>query len=398
MILSSENYNGNYFTINVPNLIENPFDDYIIKSLKRPVISYGAEDIDNESIFFTSNVRVEFRCNNASLFPVLYDPSVSITVFENNSFVFTGNIDVEDINYTRINKTFKLTFTDASKTLKTKPYTLLPSYIGNNTITFVQDIISVILNTIDYTLEVRGADSLKLKTNATFLGVPFYANFTQFGTYPSYFFDGTYKTLWDALKGILDSFGLLGYFAGNKFILQPRFYSDIIILTDADISEKTEQSIIGGYDYVECSIRVGTVGQRVIYNYDHRINTTEDPKKKITYYFEVPGGSHPIYNSQTSFNNLYGYVPEYVAGIGNAYWSNLPDSISINGGSEYACWKAVSLTIDNIIKNNRLKIKTDIFKIPISLFDTIQIDGRNYKIITTKREIGIAKTSIMGLG
>ena len=393
---TSENINGDYVQIVIPEMPPNPFSDDVIVSTKRVSISYGADNIDNESIFFPSNVKVEFHTTE-NILDYLYDPNVNIYVYQSGDLIFFGYLDVEDINYSIAKNIYKLTFIDKSKALKSIPYDTIEWGGLYNQIVYIEEILSRITNEIDYDIELLGANTIKAVTD-TYEGANLYeAPFQYFGTYPSYFFDGTYETLWDVLVAILSSFGLVGYFYADKFRVQPRFYGESTTIGLDEQTPNTEVKFIGGYDFIECDIRTGSVGTRVTYNYDYRDDPSKDPLKKITYKYEVPGGEHPPAGSLVSFTNLYAYVPEYIAGLGNGHWCTIVNGVKINGATAQSCWRAVSSNVAMKVKLKRKKIRVTIFNTNFYLFDNITVLGIRYKIINLKNDIGMGKSVITGL-
>lgn len=396
MIITSE-YNTVYFSLDIPNLSSMPFGEtLIIKQIKDIDLSFGADNIDNESIFFPSSLKLEFWTNHPSILLALYDSNVKITVYEDDQVVFIGYIDIEDINFDQQDNTYRLTFVDKSEKLKKIDYNYLSQFVGNPYVEYITTLINEIVSVVGSTVNYYGIDNLQGKT-AFYDGVDYYVcSYLKFGTFPEYFFGGIYKTLWDVLKAILDSFGLIGYFSGGSFNVYPRFFSDPI-LADNYLLNKREITIIGNYDYIVASIRVDNLSGAVEKIYDHRILVNKDPVKPVTYKFEVAGGNHPIYNNQISFTNLYGYVDEYIAGLGNGHWSLINNGVQVNGGGFYPCWEAIARAINEIISLPRLKISTEIYSLDIKLFDTVQIGGKNYKVINTKRKLGRGLISIVGL-
>ncbi len=394
MILTSENINGDYYTINIPTY-SNPFA-FDLVSRRRISITWGADNIDNESAFFPSNAKVEFFTLD-NLLPYLYDKTVSINVYENSLLKFSGLIDIEDINFTFSQNIYKLTFVDRASQLKLLNYSDVEWGGQYDEIVYVEEMLSAILSQIGYTIELVGTNSIQAVTDYTFGESLYIAPFHYFGTHPEYFFDGTYPTLWDILVNILSSFGLIGFFYGTKFIIQPRFFGDTTTITPAKLAQYPEVTFVSEYDYIEYSIRTGSVGIRVTNIIDNRIDPTKDPLKRITYNFEVPGGEHPPAGSIVSFTNLYAYVPEYVAGLGNGYWSTIINGVKINGSSPLSCWRAVANNVTSVISNVRRKLKANIFDTSFKLFDNVTVFGVRYKIISLKQDIGAEKTSITGL-
>ncbi|GAB4130511.1 MAG: hypothetical protein Fur0015_04400 [Ignavibacteriales bacterium] len=396
MIITSE-YNTVYFSLDIPNLSSMPFGEtLIIKQIKKIDLSFGADNIDNESIFFPSSLKLEFWTNHPSMLLALYDSNVKITVYENDQVVFIGYIDIEDINFDRQDNTYRLTFIDKSEKLKKIDYSYLGQFIGNQNVDYVTTLIDAIASVVDSTVNYYGIDNLQGKT-AFYDGVDYYVcSYLKFGTSPEYFFQGLYATLWDVLKAILDSFGLIGYFSGGTFNVYPRFFSSPI-LVDNNLLRNQEITVIANYDYIIAQIRIDNLSGAVEKIYDHRVLVNKDPVKPVTYKFEVAGGDHPTYNNQISFTNLYGYVDEYIAGLGNGHWSLINNGVRVNGGSFYPCWEAVARAIRDIITLPRLKVRAELYGLDIKLFDTIQIAGKNYKVINTKRSLGTNKISIIGL-
>ncbi len=389
---TGENINGDYYQIVIPEMSPNPFSDDILTSTKRISISYGADNIDNESIFFPSNVKVEFHTKE-NILEYLYDPNISIAVYQNGNLRFIGLLDVEDINYSISKNIYKLTFIDKSKALKTIAFDTIEWGGTYNNVVYIEEMLNRIVGEIGYGIELSGTNSVKAVDDV----YDYEAPFQNFGTYPSYFFDGSYETLWDVLVAILSSFGLVGYFYADKFRVQPRFYGESSVVDLELHTTSTEIQYIGGYDYIECDIRTGT-GTRATFSYDYRDDPTKEPKKKITYKYEVPGGEHPQVGSLVSFTNLYVFVPAYVAGLGNEGFQVSTNGVKINGSSAaQSCWRAVSNSIATKIRMKRKKIRATIFSTNYFLFDNITVLGVRYKIISLKIEMGLAKSVITGL-
>jgi len=380
-----------YFEITIPDETTN---ESIVDILGKMQLSIGADNYDNESVFYPSNIKIEFH-TKTNLIHKLFNSEISINVFEDNNLVFVGYLDIEDINFEPHKNIYKLAFYDNSK-LKEMEYAEGSSFLYTNSIRTIPVLINGILSSIGRTVETKyptiitGITEDILQDNSNYI-----ATWDRFGTFSLNFFDGKYQTLWDCLKAILDSLGLISYFSANKLYVTPGFFFHEIInieSSDYDIS-KTEISLVGGYDYVEILYRNDYYPDGIGIVFDHRKVPQKDPLKKITYNLGFPEVQDPSSNNpgDTVFDL-------YALGFDNLTWHDfLPNAISINGELPEEYYLAVGKAIDQLIGKTRRKIKTTIFKTDLALFDNIQIDGVKYKIINIKKDLGTPKITVTGL-
>ncbi len=392
--ITSDN-NGYYFSIYLPTGIA-PSSTPVVKFLERPALSYGTANIDNESLFFPGAVKVKFYSDYDNLFDYLYNSDTTLFLYENNTLIFKGKIDAEEIGYIPSQNIYELTFVDLSQQLKTKSYDVISEYVGYYTKTNILDIIRRILLEISVTLgTIKGAECLTVESSYNSGNGYVERDFSAMGTDPAYFFDGTYKTLWDVLEAILSSFGFLGFFIGDKFELRFRFDNSSSIVTAEKLKHDYEIGWVGAYDYLTASIRSGGTSRenKII---DHRAVTSKPPIKDIVYNYEVPAGSLPGGNN---FNNLYVYLPAYIVGIGyEGFYGTRDNTVDINGsGIKKSLWQQLLDKVDARISVKRRRLKAHIFDDTIALFDVLQVDGHNYVITEISRELGKKITKVTGI-
>lgn len=404
MIIQSEVFDGNYYTINIPELTQ-PIE---IRSIKRPQLSYGADNIDNESIFFPSNIKIEFYCL-FNLLPFLCHKDITIKIFENNIVLFSGYLDIEDINYSPLKNIYSLRFIDQIDKLKRLAYNQSVGYTPtNNNTTQINDLLLEALGVLDYVQLIIKNEYIMSGEVKNYYpdGSSYIAPISQFFAHRLNFYDGRYDTIWAVIKGILDSFCLLGYFMAGKFVVTSRFAdtSDYIIAeTEYDLS-KTEYEMISKYDAV-------SINWRKYYNDTEYIPSGWDftsgfndgtEKKKTTYNFAVPELPNPNYNPDyeiTGWGDPYDTLFAVYAIAPNGTLNYVGHTIMINNPSEESGYNMVcGINLQNKLTRFRKKIKTTVFK-EVSLFDNICLgnDPTVYKITSIKKEIGTLKFDITAI-
>jgi hypothetical protein len=402
MTISSEIFDGNYFTISIPDLTE----DILIRSIRRPQLSYGADNIDNESIFFPSNVKIEFFCLY-NLLPLLCNKDITISIFENNTLVFKGYLDVEDINYSPLKNIYSLRFIDQSDKLKRLKYNQSVGYTSQNWTKKLDDLFLEALGVLDYVqLIFKNEYAIKGEvTNYYPGGSSYLAPFSQFCTSRLNFYDSRYDNLWDVIKGILDSFCLLGYFSAGKFIVTPRFADNVnYIVTEPEYDlSNTEYEMISKYDAVSIKWReyfgngtYGDAGMDFYYGVDDGTK-----KNNFTYNFAIPELPNPNYNpdyATTGWGDPYDTLYEVYAMAPNNGLYYVGHKIIIGNNQPERHMFACGLALKDKLTRFRKKVKTTVFR-EVSLFDNICLgtDPTVYKITSIKKEIGTLKFDITAI-
>ncbi len=391
--LISDN-NDYYFEIYLPSGSSAQHHTYF---LERPSLEYKTGG-DNESIFFPGSLKLKFFSDYPGLFDKLYEDGVILTLYENNQAIFKGEIDIEEISYNPNSQEYEITVIDFSQKFKEMPYDTISEYVGNTNITLITDILSRILSELGISLATPiGMNALTAESEyyEPISGSFLVKDFNSFGSYPSYFFDGYYKSLLDVLEGIASSFGFIGVFKGSQFEIRFRFSSSPTTIGKEKISYDIEMTKISAYDYLVASVRDGSSIGRLESVKDLRTIHNVDPKKQITYNYEIPAGTLPNGNG---FNNLYVFLSDYEVGLGNGGWYNTHmDAVDINSsGNKAALWKKIFDAAADRIGKSRTKITAEIFD-KIGLYETITFNSVNYIVTEASREIGKSKTKITAL-
>jgi hypothetical protein len=385
ILRSDENYYR--FEITIPN--NTFYDDFVdVRFLDKPEISYNADYFDNESLFFPSNLKVKFFSDYNNLFNYFNNPQVRVDFYENNQLIFWGYLDIEETIYVPTTNEYTLTFIDYSKEISNKPFLQFGQYVNNNNPVLLTDIITTLISPCTVVLRFN-ANYITFESSFydSFSGNYYKGGFDKFGTFPSYFFDGTYKTAFDIIKNMLFSLGLLGFFEGNKLVIKPRFSFSNPLVCDELVDAEIENQIVKSYDYIIADVRTSTPGQRQQKIYDYRINILEEPKKQITHKFEIVGGTEP--DGNLSFNNLFIYVPAYITGLGNdAFYIGRMNTFQLNSGIPGSVWGIIADTTANRLSQTRLKISGNMFHSDTHLFDIINYRNHNYIITSVRRKVG----------
>ena len=402
MIISSEIFNGNYYTLNIPELTQS----IEIRSIKRPQLSYGADNIDNESIFFPSNVKIDFFCL-FNLLPYLCHKDITVNIFENDLLIFKGYLDVEDINYSPLKNIYSLRFIDQSDKLKRLNYDQSVGYTSNNWTKKIDDLLLEALGVLDYVqLIFKNEFTIKGEVKNYYPdGTSYFAPISQFCTSRLNFFDSRYGTLWEVIKGILDSFCLLGYFFADKFIVTPRFADTvnyIISNSEYDLS-KTEYEMISKYDAVSIKWREyfnnGTYLEQGM-DFNNSVNDGTE-KKKYTYNFAIPELPNPNYNPDyetTGWGDPYDTLFEIYATTPNNGLYYIGHNIIIGNNQPERHMVTCGINLQNKLGRFRKKVKTTVFR-EVSLFDNVCLgeDLTVFKITSIRKEIGSQKYEITGI-
>lgn len=385
--LISDN-NNYYFQINIPNLS----GDHNVRFISKPEISYNTDNVDNESIFFPSTLKIEFHSDIENLYDYLNDENISIDLYDIFNKIFQGKIDIEETDCDKIFNTYALKFTDRSKELKNKKYDEFSYFVGNENPVLLSVIIQNLTTSVGsipiYSFPINYMD---MRTLYSYNGEPFRGVFSQLGiSKAKYFFDGTYETAFDILKSLLLSLGLIGYFYGDDFIIKSRFSPWIKTLEPSDVGN-VEISFTEKYDKFTADVRVGETTRDQRY-YIFQDNFWKPPLKPIEQKFELCGGE--TFSGGPSFNNVMVLVPYYVTGGSDEWVYGIGNSFRINGGSEKATWRAVAdLTADRICKK-RQKLKLNCYNYNIEPFDVVFYDNKYYIVSELNREVLSLKSEI----
>lgn len=390
VFLSSDN-NGYYFLLYLPTGSPSE-NENVLRFTERPSLRYGGDNIESEVLFFPGNVKVEFYSDFPGLFDLLYDDGVILLLYEDGDLVFTGYLDTDEVMYVPDTGEYSLVFIDRSKRLKDIPYTAIGSYIGNNTSTYVTEIIDTILQQAGISLGgIYGSGGLTVESTYYLNGEYVERDFLAMATFPSYFFGGYYKSLWDILFALIRSFGFIGYFRGNVFKM--RFMWDSTppaVISNAGYGYEAEW--VSRYDVLTASVRTGS-GSRESYVINHIAVANGEPNKEASFDYEVPAGTLP--GGSTSFVNLLVYLPAYIVGLGNeGFYYARGDTAEINGGgAKQALWRKIFEGINARIGVKRKRVKAEIFR-KVEMAEVISFYGEDYIVTETRRKLGESLTKI----
>ncbi len=352
----------------------NPYTTLIAE---KPEIKYGADDIDNESIFFPGTLKIQLYSNYPNMLDYLHDPNCSISLYENDSLLFTGYIDIEDIELALSDSTYSLTFIDQSRPLKHLPASELTSLSGNSSPVLITTIMQTILNEISVTLQNSVPDSY-INASSSETGP---IGLSRMAVAPEILFTGINVTALDILKSIVVSLGLVGYFMADKFIVKPRFAPVTpISFDDSTLDDGAEISPVAGYDYVEFLCKESDTGETWGHYVvsDTRIDPTEDGLNPLEQWMYFPGGTVPgviEYNPVHAKDSLYDIYYETEAG-----------SYTVNGSDEGALVELLGdLTANRVVLTRRkMRAKS---RLMVDLFDIFSYRGRDYIVTEAKRGI-----------
>ncbi len=391
-----------YYEINLPDYST----DVYVKTIKRPSISYGADNIDNESIFFPSNLKIEFH-TNTNLLPYLSNQNITINLYEDEELIFKGVIDPEDVNYSIKQNIYKLTFIDSKEALRKLNYDEGASYLYSlpGTARTIESLINGALYPVGCTVDIRNA-SLIQGTLWSDPGGDF-VDIMDFTTSDTNFYNGEfYKSLWDCIKGLMDSLCMIGYFQSNKLIVTPRFVTALTKNIPIQKVAKQELMLVAPYDYVEYSLYAMEgvpygEGWRA-FAFDYRLIPDKDPIKKITYKFGFPEIPNPNYNPDypdgggEPFQTIY----DLYAASGTPVGTHIGRYLYVNGvrlSDDYT----YNLThpIQDVICSPRKKIKVKILNDTVNIFDNVTFgtDTTVYRITAVKRDIGANSMEVTGI-
>jgi len=348
--------------------------------IKLPEITYNADNVESESIFFPASLKVEFFLDTINL---LYDTDIytaEITLYENNEIIFVGKIDGEEIYYDPNINTYKITFVDYSKDIAQKKYNELSPvsfWYGQSELIWFSDIIRACIKSnmeIDYTQIPYNYAVAKVNNNV----IPY----KDMITYKLLWFDGSYETAFDILNKHLSSLGLISYIKGYKLVIKPKFQHSIKNIYKYRI---TEINYVDRYDYIVGDVKTGSGRQQIID--DLRLDPTKPPKKEITIKYEICGGRYP-------YNPGYTYV-NYIAKIGNEYYFMDPNTFQI-GNNVDAPWAVVHSFARERLKKRREKISAYVYE-KVEMFDHIRINNKDYIIISLSTTLNSNKYKITAL-
>lgn len=350
------------------------------RMIKLPEITYNADNVETESIFFPASLKVEFFLDTINL---LYDTDIytaEITLYENNEIIFVGKIDGEEIYYDPNINTYKITFVDYSKDIAQKKYNELSPvsfWYGQSELIWFSDIIRACIKSnmeIDYTQIPYNYAVAKVNNNV----IPY----KDMITYKLLWFDGSYETAFDILNKHLSSLGLISYIKGYKLVIKPKFQHSIKNIYKYRI---TEINYVDRYDYIVGDVKTGSGRQQIID--DLRLDPTKPPKKEITIKYEICGGRYP-------YNPGYTYV-NYIAKIGNEYYFMDPNTFQI-GNNVDAPWAVVHSFARERLKKRREKISAYVYE-KVEMFDHIRINNKDYIIISLSTTLNSNKYKITAL-
>mgnify|MGYP001335045478 FL=1 len=350
------------------------------RMIKLPEITYNADNVESESIFFPASLKVEFFLDTINL---LYDTDIytaEITLYENNEIIFVGKIDGEEIYYDPNINTYKITFVDYSKDIAQKKYNELSPvsfWYGQSELIWFSDIIRACIKSnmeIDYTQIPYNYAVAKVNNNV----IPY----KDMITYKLLWFDGSYETAFDILNKHLSSLGLISYIKGYKLVIKPKFQHSIKNIYKYRI---TEINYVDRYDYIVGDVKTGSGRQQIID--DLRLDPTKPPKKEITIKYEICGGRYP-------YNPGYTYV-NYIAKIGNEYYFMDPNTFQI-GNNVDAPWAVVHSFARERLKKRREKISAYVYE-KVEMFDHIRINNKDYIIISLSTTLNSNKYKITAL-
>lgn len=212
---------------------------------------------------------------------------------------------------------------------------------------------------------------IKATTNFTFLSEPWNAPAENLGNYIFNFVGSIspHDTMIDLIKEILQTFGCLGIVLGNSFIMQPRGYyegAQLVTLKAEHYKMGNEPSVYYSQKIEGLVVKVRAGDVPDIFHEVHYGNVILDDEGEIKNRDELefiiistPGGDPPGIDGDEfplMIRNLWAWVPEHIAGIGNAQWvaTKRNEFFTTNISTKAALWKIIGDGIWAVIKNSRL--------------------------------------------
>ena len=342
----------------------------------RPEISYGADDIDNESVFFPGSCKIQLYSNFAGLFDYLYHRDCRISVYENDEYVFTGYIDMEDIELSLSDGILSLTFVDNSRALKIIPVSELTELEGHGNMLF-QDIIQLILDRVDVDLQWDVPGSyIEAESEYTTVG-----GLERMGIPPFLMLTGSAGTALEVLNHLLISLGLIGYFTADKFVVKPRFTTvSAIPLTPDNLGDDAEISPVSDSDQIKFWVKEsdleGTWAPYIVS--DTRLDPSQEAKNLLEYWIYFPGGWPSAYN----YNPIVLKDTDY-----EIFYQTTESSFSVNGSARSDLVQLFGGLIADRCAVVRRKLKGST-RIRLGLFDILSHQGKNYVVTEIDRLIG----------
>lgn len=381
MIIIQSDNNNCRFEIQVNDIPFSQMPVYVpCRMIKMPEISYNADNVESESIFFPASLKVEFFLDTINL---LYDTDIytaELTLYESDEIIFVGKIDGKEIYYDPNINTYKLTFVDYSKEIAQKKYNELSPvsfWYGQSELIWFRDIIKACIKSnmvIDYTQ--IPSDYAVAKVSNTII------QYKDMITYKSLWFDGSYETAFDIMNKHLSSLGLISYIKGYKLVIKPKFQVAIKNISRYRISEI---NYVDRYDYIVGDVKTGSGRQQIID--DLRLDPSKPAKKEITVKYEICGGRYP-------YNPGYTYV-NYIAKISDDYYFMSPNTFQI-GNNVDAPWAVVHSFARERLKKRREKINAYIYE-KVEIFDHIRLGNKVYIIISLSTTLNSNKYKITAL-
>jgi hypothetical protein len=306
------------------------------------------------------NTKAEYETEYFRIIRLLKTKYNNVQILKDGTRYFAGYVDKANIIADFITKSFTFSFISNIIDLKNinPQYTTLGYDVYSETKATYSEIIEKIIKLINPDLQnVEFYSNIKSLTTYSFMGQPWVAGAQYFGDYINNYFGhySLYSNMYDLLREILNIIGAVGVMIGNIYYVCTRgYYSDI---TTKSLQKGVKPPVMNSYQNTVkglCTkVRTGPVSN-VFYTVNNGdISDTGDGDIE-TIILSAAGGMPP---QGIVARNIWIYVPEYVAGLGNGQWVNsVVDSFftdKLGAVHTVPLWKIVNDTIWSVCSNGR---------------------------------------------
>lgn len=412
------------------------FDEFEFNLADFGEFEYG-NDNDKDTIQYPNNCDIEFTIQGClvdyyplpgidgndrddyvytyhKLYRLFKYKDVDVVVNKNNSFYFGGFVDGENISSNFKNKSFRLKV--INNIAKLKEVSPKETYLGydpssEDKVLFVDLIKAIVQHVQPEVSSVYYKTDLRATVTTLYLGQPWEPGFQYFGDFV-YKYIGSQTTLhdnyYDVIKDICNSYGMLFFLKGNSIYLQSRWYhNDVTVSTISRRQFHEGLNAVAQTKKIE-GLRVGvrrsTESQVIVYRDYGKVETDKDDTKDENVIKDSQGNIVFRYGSITNSNlveqielsspgglppgvpdlsineiNIWIWVPEFVAGIGNAHWtSSIANEfyLSDTPGTKAALWSLIADRVFALVSKSRV-----VYECTLKGTDWLNLNYYNFETI-----------------
>lgn len=377
-----------HFHIDISDELSTVYDCYPLEL--KPFI-YGNDD-DIDSVLFPGSVTMEFSLlglNGANIYSeteyfklnsAFAFSETDVLVYKDGTEAFRGYVDPKNFKSAFEDRSFTLTVLSNFGKLKeidprTLDYNDFFTPPGEDKILYtdlILKLIQVVYPTINQVILMSNVQS---ETTFTLLGVPWIAGAQYFGEFNHIYIgeNSKYEKASDIIKEVCSLFGSVGIVLENKFIMQSRFYysqtTQVIFkrqfVKDKGPTKYSSQRLDGMQVLVKPNPSNNLVYEEIygIVEKDENDNVKNSDFVE-TIVMSTAGGDPPGIDGELFpllVDNLWIFVPAFVAGIGNEQWtSSVRNSFFITGGTKKPLWKCVADELWTLVSSNRIIYETEV--------------------------------------